>query len=59
MNPAIRENLLFLVENINSPFEQLLLLRSSLEASLLKLGHDPDEVTVALDEYYRRGRTLH
>jgi len=36
-----------------------LLLRSTLEASLLKLGHDPDEVTVALDEYYRRGRTLH
>lgn len=55
----VREKLDFLVEKLVSPIEQRLMLRSTLEESLRKLGCDEQEITMALDEYYRRGRTLH
>lgn len=53
------DDLLFLVENINSPYDQLLMLRSTIELSLLKIGHNQDDVAEALEQFYKRGRTLH
>ena len=55
----VKEHLAFLVENINSPYDHLLLLRGSLEASLFKLGHNKNEINAALTEFYTQGRTLH
>lgn len=60
MNQSLAKNdLAFLVADIVSPPEQQLLLRSSLELALLRLGHDQRAITQALDEYYQTMRTLH
>jgi hypothetical protein len=52
-----KNDLAFLTENIVSPPDQLLLLRASLELALLRLGHEQDNITQALDGFYKR--TLH
>lgn len=49
----IRQDLAFLTENIKSPPDKMKLLRSTLEVALLKLGHAQEDVTAALDEFYR------
>lgn len=54
---TVKKDLEYLTEEITSPPERLLLLRPSLELSLLKLGHDQKLINEALDDYYRR--TLH
>ncbi len=54
---SAKNDLTYLTENIVSPPDQLLLLRSSLEVALLRLGHPQDAVTNALDAFYKR--TLH
>lgn len=56
---ALQEHLDFLVQNINSPYENKLLLRSTLETSLRKLGHNHADISKALDAYYNEGRTVH
>lgn len=54
ISEKIKQDLAFLTENINSPPDKMLLLRSTLEASLLKLGHSPEDVTDTLDDFYKR-----
>lgn len=49
----IKQDLAFLTENINSPPDKMRMLRSTLEVSLLKLGHSQEAVTAALDDFYR------
>ena len=56
---STKNDLAFLTEDIVSPPEQQLLLRSSLELALMRLGHDQRAITLALDEYYKTMRTLH
>lgn len=51
---AIRADLAFLSEKLDSPMDRLLLLRSSFEAALMRLGHDPEEVEQVMDEYYNK-----
>lgn len=57
MLEAAKKDLAFLTAEIKSPPEALLLLRASLELSLLKLGHDAKSATEAVDSFYER--TLH
>lgn len=52
-----KKDLAFLTAEIVSPPDQLLLLRSSLEAALMRLGHEPGDIIKAVDEFYVR--TLH
>lgn len=52
-----KKDLAFLTSEIKTPPEDLLLLRSSLELSLIKLGHSQEHTTAAVDEFYHR--TLH
>ncbi len=59
MNNEVQEHLTFLVQNITSPPEHLLMLRATLEASLLKLGHDEGSVNLVLDSFYNAQRTTH
>lgn len=49
----VKSDLAFLVENINSPPDKMRMLRTTLEVSLLKLGHAQEDVTAALDEFYK------
>jgi len=55
---SAKKDLAFLTETIDSERDVLLLLRSSLELSLIKLGHEQDIVSEAVDEFYNK-RALH
>lgn len=56
---TVQEDLFFLTENIVRPVEHMVMLRPTIEMALLRLGHQQQEVLLALDEYYKRRRTVH
>lgn len=51
---SAKNDLAFLTADIVSPYENLVLLRASLELALLKLGHEQENVTTVVDEFYHR-----
>lgn len=55
---TIHEDISFLTESLVSPVETRLMLRSSLEAALFRMGYTATEIDVALDTYYASMRTL-
>ena len=56
---SIHEDIAFLTENLVSPVETRLMLRSSLEAALFRIGYSAPEIDLALNSYYAEMRTLH
>lgn len=52
-NQKVVDDLAFLTATLTSPPDKMKLLRPTLEASLLKLGHTQEDVTEALDQFYK------
>lgn len=55
---TIYEDISFLTEGLASPVETRIMLRSTLEAALFRMGHGEQEIDLALDSYYSAMRTL-
>lgn len=49
----------FLTETLKSSVEDRLMLRTTLESALFKLGHSIGEIEEGLDAYYAAMRTVH
>lgn len=58
-NPPVANDIAFLTETLKSDVETRLMLRSTLEAALFKLGHSMKDIEDGLNAYYDQMRTVH
>lgn len=49
-----KQDLDYLVQNLICSVEKRPLLRSTLEASLMRLGHERDDIVAVVDKFYER-----